>query len=193
MLFFFARFFMQRASRIAKELSQLQKDPPPGIACSSIEDSLEKLEASIIGVSGTPYAQGVFQLEVVVPERYPFEPPKIRFLTPIYHPNIDTEGRICLDVLKPPPSGAWKPSWNLATVLSSIQQLMSEANPDDGLIAEIVCFNPNDHLPCHASKSEEYKSNRAMFDRKARDHTLQHAMQEKTQAVVSAGVKRTHD
>ena len=42
--------------------------------------------------------------------RYPFEPPKVCFLTPIFHPNIDDKGRICLDVLKMPPQSSWKPS-----------------------------------------------------------------------------------
>ncbi|NWH69183.1 UBE2T enzyme, partial [Geococcyx californianus] len=70
--------------------------------------------------------------------RYPFKPPKIRFLTPIYHPNIDSAGRICLDVLKSPPKGAWSPSQNIAVLLTSIQLLMAEPNPDDPLMAEIV-------------------------------------------------------
>ena len=47
--------------------------------------------------------------------RYPFEPPKVHFLTRIYHPNIDDKGRICLDVLKMPPQGSWKPAHNLST------------------------------------------------------------------------------
>uniref|UniRef100_A0A674J8K7 UBC core domain-containing protein n=1 Tax=Terrapene triunguis TaxID=2587831 RepID=A0A674J8K7_9SAUR len=55
----------------------------------------------------------------------------IRFLTPIYHPNIDSAGRICLD-------GAWRPSLNISTLLTSIQLLMSEPNPDDPLMADIV-------------------------------------------------------
>ena len=47
--------------------------------------------------------------------RYPFEPPKVNFVTQIYHPNIDDQGRICLDLLKMPPKGSWKPSQNLST------------------------------------------------------------------------------
>ena len=66
------------------------------------------------------------------------EPPKIRFLTPIYHPNIDTAGRICLDSLKMPPKGAWKPALNVCTLLTTIQLLMTEPNPDDPLMTEIV-------------------------------------------------------
>jgi ubiquitin-conjugating enzyme E2 T len=62
----------------------------------------------------------------------------MRFVTPIYHPNIDSGGRICLDALKMPPTGAWRPALNLSTVLSNIQLLLAEPNPDDGLMADIV-------------------------------------------------------
>ena len=66
------------------------------------------------------------------------EPPKLRFLTPIYHPNIDSAGRICLDSLKMPPKGAWKPPLNLSTLLTTVQLLMSEPNPEDPLMTDIV-------------------------------------------------------
>lgn len=58
----------------------------------------------------------------------------MKFLTPIYHANIDAAGRICLDTLKMPPSGAWTPSLNISTVLSSIALLMGHPNPD-GVVA----------------------------------------------------------
>ncbi|XP_068588631.1 ubiquitin-conjugating enzyme E2 T isoform X2 [Cebidichthys violaceus] len=129
---------MQRASRMKRELQMLSTEPPPGITCWQTEERIDDLRAQIVGGTGTPYEGGLFSLEINVPERYPFEPPKMRFLTPIYHPNIDNSGRICHDALKLPPKGAWKPSLNISTVLTSIQLLMTEPNPDDPLMADIV-------------------------------------------------------
>ncbi|XP_072419302.1 ubiquitin-conjugating enzyme E2 T isoform X2 [Chiloscyllium punctatum] len=136
---------MQRASRLKKEMQLLASQPPPGVSCWQNNDQMDDLRAQILGSVNSPYEGGIFNLEIIVPERYPFEPPKIRFLTPIYHPNIDTAGRICLDILKLPPKGAWKPSLNLSTVLTSIHLLMSEPNPDDPLMADIIssCLKEN--------------------------------------------------
>ena len=82
--------------------------PPPGIACWSAGDGdrLDRLEARIIGPEDTPYAGGVFKLDVAVPEEYPIQPPSVRFVTRVYHPNIDADGRICLDLLKLPPKAS---------------------------------------------------------------------------------------
>ncbi|XP_026720333.1 ubiquitin-conjugating enzyme E2 T [Athene cunicularia] len=155
---------MQRASRLKRELSLLTTEPPPGITCWQTGNQLDDLRAQILGGADTPYEKGIFNLEIVVPERYPFEPPKIRFLTPIYHPNIDSAGRICLDVLKLPPKGAWRPSLNISTLLTSIQLLMAEPNPDDPLMADI---------------SSEYKYNKQLFLLNAKEWTEKHASQQK--------------
>lgn len=68
---------------------------------------------------------GRFKLELFLPEEYPMAPPKVRFLTKIYHPNIDKLGRICLDILK----DKWSPALQIRTVLLSIQALLSAPNP----------------------------------------------------------------
>ncbi|XP_075298889.1 ubiquitin-conjugating enzyme E2 T isoform X1 [Opisthocomus hoazin] len=154
---------MQRASRLGRELALLSAEPPPGISCWQSGGRLGALRAQILGGADTPYEKGIFNLEIIVPERYPFEPPKIRFLTPIYHPNIDSAGRICLDVLKLPPKGAWRPSLSIATLLTSIQLLMAEPNPDDPLMADI---------------SSEYKYNKQLFLLNAREWTEKHASQQ---------------
>ncbi|KAI8073811.1 ubiquitin-conjugating enzyme/RWD-like protein [Gongronella butleri] len=117
-------------------VGDLELDPPPGIVCYPIEDNLEHLEAYLDGPSGSPYEGGQFQLDIVLPERYPFEPPRIKYNTPIYHPNIDDQGRICADVLKS--SGAWRPSMTLSTTLMSLHTLMADPNPEDPLDADIV-------------------------------------------------------
>ena len=70
--------------------------------------------------------------------RYPFEPPQVTFSTRVYHPNVDPSGRICLDALKMPPTGDWRPSLRLATLLLSIRVLLAEPNPDDPLMPDIV-------------------------------------------------------
>ncbi|XP_056130915.1 ubiquitin-conjugating enzyme E2 T [Lampris incognitus] len=156
---------MQRISRLKRELQMLSTEPPPGMTCWQTEGQMDDLRAQIVGGVGTPYEGGLFSLEIKVPERYPFEPPKIRFLTPIYHPNIDNAGRICHDALKLPPKGAWRPSLNISTVLASIQLLMAEPNPDDPLMADI---------------SSEFKHNKPLFLEKARKWTKEYAVEKNT-------------
>nr|CAB3267454.1 ubiquitin-conjugating enzyme E2 T-like [Phallusia mammillata] len=131
---------MQRTLRLKREIQMLTTHPPPCISCWLEEPDKFHLKAQIIGCEGTPYENGVFSIDIILPDRYPFEPPLLQFKTPIYHPNIDSNGRICLDILKSPPQGSWKPSLNISSVLTSLQLLMNEPNPDDPLMADIVGF-----------------------------------------------------
>ncbi|KAI7844741.1 hypothetical protein COHA_001625 [Chlorella ohadii] len=130
---------MQLQTRMQREVRMLQTDPPPGVwAAPKNGERLTELEAQIQGPKDTVYEGGLFHLSVDIPARYPFEPPKVKFVTPIYHPNIDPEGRICLDILNMPPKGGWKPALNVSTVLASIGLLLAEPNPEDGLVTDIT-------------------------------------------------------
>ncbi|KAL6941345.1 Ubiquitin-conjugating enzyme 13 [Hanseniaspora osmophila] len=120
--------------RIIKETARLVSDPVPGITAVPNEENLRHFQVEIQGPSESPYAGGLFKLELYLPEDYPMEPPKVRFLTKIYHPNIDRLGRICLDVLK----NNWSPALQIRTILLSIQALLASPNPHDPLANDVA-------------------------------------------------------
>ena len=110
----------------------------------------------LAGPPDTPYEGGVWDLELFLPGSYPMDPPKVRFLTKIYHPNVDRLGRICLDVLK----DKWSPALQIRTVLLSIQALLSAPEPDD---------------PLDATVAEHFKRNRPEAEAQAREWTARFA------------------
>ncbi|KAL9131144.1 MAG: hypothetical protein Q9217_000845 [Psora testacea] len=120
--------------RIIKETERLMAEPVPGISAVPHEDNLRYFDVKIHGPSQSPYEGGIFKLELFLPDDYPMTPPKIRFLTKIYHPNIDKLGRICLDVLK----SNWSPALQIRTILLSIQALLGAPNPDDPLANDVA-------------------------------------------------------
>ncbi|KAL4580418.1 hypothetical protein LXL04_016610 [Taraxacum kok-saghyz] len=120
--------------RIIKETQRLLSEPAPGISASPSEENMRYFNVMILGPTQSPYEGGVFKLELFLPEEYPMAAPKVRFLTKIYHPNIDKLGRICLDILK----DKWSPALQIRTVLLSIQALLSAPNPDDPLSENIA-------------------------------------------------------
>mmetsp|Transcript_34430 Transcript_34430/g.47986 ORF Transcript_34430/g.47986 Transcript_34430/m.47986 type:complete len:170 (-) Transcript_34430:86-595(-) len=86
------------------------------------------MEGTFRGPQDTPYENGTFVVRIEIPVRYPFEPPKVKFLTKVWHPNISSKtGVICLDILK----GQWSPTLTLKTTILSIQALMSSPVPED--------------------------------------------------------------
>mmetsp|Transcript_31401 Transcript_31401/g.71086 ORF Transcript_31401/g.71086 Transcript_31401/m.71086 type:complete len:225 (+) Transcript_31401:202-876(+) len=131
-------------ARLMRELGSLAKDPPPGIAAYCPDSDITQIRAQISGPEGSPFEGGVFLLTVSIAGRYPFEPPRCRFITPLYHPNVDSGGRICLDTLKSPPAGSWSPAVGLPSLLLSIRSLMAEPNPDDALVPELADFYKRD-------------------------------------------------
>ncbi|KAK4055427.1 hypothetical protein OIO90_003265 [Microbotryomycetes sp. JL221] len=120
--------------RIIKETQRLVADSPPGISAIPHEDNLRYFDVLIAGPDGSPFEGGMFKLELFLPEEYPMSPPKVRFLTKLYHPNIDKLGRICLDILK----DKWSPALQIRTVLLSVQALLSAPNPDDPLANDVA-------------------------------------------------------
>jgi ubiquitin-conjugating enzyme E2 D/E len=87
--------------RVQKELTDLRRDPPATCSAGPVDESnYFNWVASIMGPEDSPYQGGVFFLNIVFPSDYPFKPPKLTFTTRIYHPNVNSNGSICLDILK---------------------------------------------------------------------------------------------
>lgn len=149
---------MSLPRRIVKETQRLTQEPVPGITATPYEDNLRYFSVLISGPTESPYERGVFRLELFLPADYPMAPPKVRFLTKIYHPNVDKLGRICLDVLK----DKWSPALQIRTVLISIQALLSSPEPDD---------------PLDATVAEHWKADEAGAKRQAAEWTRLYAMQ----------------
>ncbi|KAL0618981.1 Ubiquitin-conjugating enzyme E2 D4 [Plecturocebus cupreus] len=114
-------------------------------------------QATIMGPNDSPYQGGVFFLTIHFPTDYPFKPPKVAFTTKIYHPNINSNGSICLDILR----SQWSPALTVSKVLLSICSLLCDPNPEDPLVPEIA---------------HTYKADREKYNRLAREWTQKYAM-----------------
>jgi ubiquitin-protein ligase len=126
--------------RIQKEYLDLQKDCPENCSAGPRGDNLYLWDAVIMGPADSPFAGGIFKLEIHFPVDYPFKPCKVVFSTKIYHPNIAPSGAICLDILK----DQWSPALTIQKVLLSICSLLTDPNPRDPLVPDVANQYMND-------------------------------------------------
>ena len=121
---------------LTKQLKELEKDPPPLCSARPVDMSTDMFNwiGSIKGPAGTPFENGTFMLKIRFPTDYPFKPPKVQFTTRIYHPNISSQGDICLDILR----DKWSPALTIRTVLLSLCSLLTDPNPEHGLEQDIL-------------------------------------------------------
>lgn len=143
--------------RIAKELKDLKRDPLGQCSASPVADDNFHWTATILGPPDSPYQGGIFFLNINFPTDYPFKPPKVSFTTKIYHPNINTNGSICLDILR----AQWSPALTISKVLLSICSLLTDPNPDDPLVPEIARI---------------YKTDRPRYNKLANEWTKKYAI-----------------
>lgn len=144
--------------RIIREKKDLDNESLSNCTSGPIDmNDMFKWTATIMGPEKSVYEGGIFFLNIVFPKDYPFKPPKIHFKTPIYHPNINSSGNICLDILK----DQWSPALTITKVLLSICSLLTDPNPDDPLMSDIASL---------------YQHDKETYEKKAREYTKKYAM-----------------
>jgi ubiquitin-conjugating enzyme E2 D/E len=149
---------MAAARRLAKELQSIARDTEgSNVTATPVETgNLFHWRGSMQGPPGTPYEGGIFALDISFPPEYPSKPPKVRFVTRIYHANVSDDGGICLDILR----DQWSPVLSIAKVLLSISSLLTDPNPDHGLRPDAV---------------KQLRSDRPSYDRTAKEWTAKYA------------------
>ncbi|XP_041451239.1 constitutive photomorphogenesis protein 10-like [Drosophila obscura] len=145
--------------RLSREMNEMMLNPVDGCQVEFVGDDTHHWLATILGPSDTPYEGGHTQLDILFPENYPVGPPKVQFLTQMYHCNICGDGLLYRDIL----SNNWTPVLTVEKVLLSIRTLLAAPNPDDPL--EILVANM-------------YKADHAQHDEIAREWTTRYATPE---------------
>ncbi|KAK3820771.1 MAG: ubiquitin conjugating enzyme-like protein [Linnemannia elongata] len=132
-----------RIRRIQKEIADCQRDQSSLIDLKLVEDgNIMHMKGRFPGPPGTPYEGGMFQVDILLSDAYPFQPPKVKFDTKVYHPNVSSQtGVICLDILKQ----AWSPVLTISSTLLSVQSLLCTPEPNDPQDAQVASQYLNDH------------------------------------------------
>mmetsp|Transcript_33894 Transcript_33894/g.54273 ORF Transcript_33894/g.54273 Transcript_33894/m.54273 type:complete len:198 (+) Transcript_33894:45-638(+) len=133
--------------RLLRDFRRLKNDPPHGITAAPAEDDIMEWEAVIFGPDDSPWEGGTFKLTLSFTEDYPNKAPKVKFVTKMFHPNIYADGSICLDILQ----HNWSPIYDIAAILTSIQSLLTDPNPNS---------------PANVEAAKLYQENRREYEKR---------------------------
>jgi len=154
---------------LTKMYEQLQNDPSQFFSCGLIdENDIFKWRVTIIGPSGTPYEGGIFPTEIIFPDDFPNMPPKMRFLCPMWHPNIGKDGKVCISILHDPGDDEnnfgyesrnerWLPVHTVESIVVSVISMLDD---------------PNNESPLNIDANRDYMFNRNEYNRKVRNCTM---------------------
>mmetsp|Transcript_28241 Transcript_28241/g.72002 ORF Transcript_28241/g.72002 Transcript_28241/m.72002 type:complete len:157 (-) Transcript_28241:513-983(-) len=136
--------------RLMSDLKAIKQEPPEGCSASpASEDNMYVWNATVFGPDESPWEGGIFSLRITFSERYPEKPPRVRFTSEMFHPNVYSDGTLCMDIIQ----DQWSPCHNICTILTSIQSLLTD---------------PNTASPANADAAQMYAGDRTAYNKKVR-------------------------
>lgn len=152
------------AGLLGRQYKQMQTDKDiPGISCGLVDDNVFEWDVMLmIGDEDRWYGGGFFRARLSFPPEYPHLPPKMKFETPIWHPNIYKSGEVCISILHPPEDDRygyesaaerWSPVQTPETILLSVVSMLS---------------SPNDESPANVEAARMWREDPKEFKRKCR-------------------------
>nr|KAJ3421146.1 Ubiquitin-conjugating enzyme 13 [Polyrhizophydium stewartii] len=153
----------QSALLLRRQLKELSKNPVEGFSAGLADDgNIYEWEVMIMGPEGTPYEGGFFKALLSFPTNYPQMPPKMRFTSEMWHPNVYPDGEVCISILHPPgddkwgyedAAERWLPIHTVETIVLSVVSMLS---------------GPNDESPANIEAAKEWRENNKEFKRRCR-------------------------
>eukprot|EP00768_Dysnectes_brevis_P000662 gnl/Dysnectes_brevis/1145_a1279_4518.p1 GENE.gnl/Dysnectes_brevis/1145_a1279_4518~~gnl/Dysnectes_brevis/1145_a1279_4518.p1 ORF type:complete len:182 (-),score=44.09 gnl/Dysnectes_brevis/1145_a1279_4518:55-600(-) len=140
--------------RILRDFKNFIRDPPDGVMASPYKDNMMHWAAVILGPEDTVWEGATLRLDIMFSEDYPSKPPNVKFLSKVFHPNVYTSGAICLDLLQ----NRWSAAYNIGSILTSIQSLLTDPNPAS---------------PANAEAANLFVSDRHQYEQRVRESVKQ--------------------
>lgn len=141
---------------IKKHYEIFNKDPVEGVSIG-FEHDIFKWDLIILGPKDSPYEGAIFDVSLIFPDNYPLYPPKLKFNTPIFHPNVYNNGEVCISILHPPGDDKygyekaeerWRPVHTVNSILLSVISLL---------------HSPNDESPANVDAGKLWRENKQEF------------------------------